>query len=327
MDKLILHIGRHKSGTTAIQRFLYSNPKLLSDHGISYPSSGLRSFGHHELATPLAKGALATSRQNPVSITNKLREQLIDKMSPSSPVTVISSEAFQNCDPKNIRLVFPQPEVEVVVYIREQTSYLLSAYAQKVQATNYHGTLEELFKATSKTTYKEFLDAWSKAFDGKLRVKTYDRNELVSKNVVVDFCQSFLGISPEIVKEAYHKVDANPSLSGELVDFKVLVNRHQSLSDDNSRALFTALSKLAQTDTSGSVEITDELAQKVADRYRKSNAYVAKKYFQRKALFQPYQQSSDKQIQPASKNRLRQIRDLVIEKEPTLADCLKSLPL
>lgn len=52
-----LHIGLHKTGTTAIQRYAFENrEKLLKDHGILYPRSGLPEKekhgheGHHKLA-------------------------------------------------------------------------------------------------------------------------------------------------------------------------------------------------------------------------------------------------------------------------------------
>ena len=34
--KLILHIGTHKTGSTALQQFLSANPHSLSDRGIHY---------------------------------------------------------------------------------------------------------------------------------------------------------------------------------------------------------------------------------------------------------------------------------------------------
>ena len=34
--KLILHIGTHKTGSTALQQFLSANPRSLSDRGVHY---------------------------------------------------------------------------------------------------------------------------------------------------------------------------------------------------------------------------------------------------------------------------------------------------
>ena len=38
--KLILHIGTHKTGTTALQRFLHSNREPLAVQGIHYATPG-----------------------------------------------------------------------------------------------------------------------------------------------------------------------------------------------------------------------------------------------------------------------------------------------
>ena len=48
--KLLLHIGIHKTGTTAIQYLLLHNAKLLAEQGFLVPQSGRPSyepFGHH----------------------------------------------------------------------------------------------------------------------------------------------------------------------------------------------------------------------------------------------------------------------------------------
>lgn len=46
----IVHIGAPKTGSTAIQRFLFEHRAQLPAHGVQYPDINLRGYGHHDLA-------------------------------------------------------------------------------------------------------------------------------------------------------------------------------------------------------------------------------------------------------------------------------------
>ena len=60
--RVFLHIGTHKTGTTAIQAFLMKNEQGLRQQGILFPVSGRPErdasvgFGHHLLARSLTGG-------------------------------------------------------------------------------------------------------------------------------------------------------------------------------------------------------------------------------------------------------------------------------
>ena len=57
--KLILHIGTHKTGSTALQQFLYRNPDSLAKVGIHYavpPSAWKASFIVHLLRATDPRG-------------------------------------------------------------------------------------------------------------------------------------------------------------------------------------------------------------------------------------------------------------------------------
>lgn len=48
--RIILHLGPHKTGTTALQSFFSENRGLLQAHGLYYPVAGCVYGGHHNLA-------------------------------------------------------------------------------------------------------------------------------------------------------------------------------------------------------------------------------------------------------------------------------------
>ncbi|MFK7993435.1 MAG: hypothetical protein AB8B87_04810 [Granulosicoccus sp.] len=326
MRKVILHIGRHKTGTTAIQRFLFQNKSLLEENGFYYPNLGIRGFGHHDIGSLLTRSAIAAADKGPDEIVRSLRLSLENELSEQDSTIVISSESFQNCDPAVVMSLFDGCDVEVIVYLREQVAYLLSAYAQKVQATEYSESLETFYSETSHSTYAEFLDKWSDACDGNIQVKNYDREELLSGNVVVDFCQSFLELDIATVSNLCGRSDANPSLTRDLLEFKLSINRDGKLSAEQSRFLFTGLSKLAVEDKSGRIGIAKELVRKATKRYEKSNRYVAKKYFGREKLFNDYV-IEDHTDANYSNQGMGEIKDSLIKFYPDLKDYLLNVKI
>lgn len=46
---IYLHIGKHKTGTSSIQKYLYANRIELQEKGFYYPSACIRWFAHHNL--------------------------------------------------------------------------------------------------------------------------------------------------------------------------------------------------------------------------------------------------------------------------------------
>lgn len=59
---LYIHAGTHKTGTTAIQKFLSANRDLLAKNGYLYPGTDQ---GHHDVARELKKIHPASDTRQP----------------------------------------------------------------------------------------------------------------------------------------------------------------------------------------------------------------------------------------------------------------------
>lgn len=129
MRCLTLHIGRHKTGTTAIQNFLFRNREQLLERGFYVPMAGRDGAGHHRLSRELStvkKRRLKRRGGAGEAFLELARE--VGQLEPG-PQLLISSEDFQNCDPAVVSKALAAYRTRVVVYIREQVNYLASAYA------------------------------------------------------------------------------------------------------------------------------------------------------------------------------------------------------
>ncbi|HWT04354.1 MAG TPA: hypothetical protein VN224_01225, partial [Xanthomonadales bacterium] len=132
-----IHAGTHKTGTTAIQRFLAGNRERLCAAGLYYPQTGVLSSqlpGHHNIAFELAGdpsfdralGTLADVTQE------------IARVRPAD--ACMSSEVFQYLHVNDAALVALRDALaaigyrgRIVLYVRAQDQYLESLYAELVK--------------------------------------------------------------------------------------------------------------------------------------------------------------------------------------------------
>ncbi len=130
---LYLHVGTHKTGTTATQALLATRSEAFAQAGLFVPRTGRigEVSGHHNIAWELN----ADARYRPEFGTlAELCEEL--KASPH-PAAIISSEDFEYfyCDPQALRALKAAFEgcgyqVEVLVFLREQGEMIGSLYQE-----------------------------------------------------------------------------------------------------------------------------------------------------------------------------------------------------
>ena len=133
MSGLVLHIGTHKTGTTALQETLAANRGALAAQGIVYPRLDAREAGHHRLVTPWID--LAHRRYaGPSGI--ELWQGLAERHAGGRDTLLLSSEGFSRARPQAVDfaalagLVAGFRRRSVVCYLRNQADYIQSIYLQ-----------------------------------------------------------------------------------------------------------------------------------------------------------------------------------------------------
>lgn len=131
MATVYLHIGAHKTGTTAIQYFLWNNRKKLRRQGYLYSDFYLSAHSHGELAN------IIKPNNRDVRL-RECRHQFKKKVLASGYENIIfSSEVF--LEGQNIaeaaRDFFPREhcDVKVIVYLRNQVDWLESVFHEIVR--------------------------------------------------------------------------------------------------------------------------------------------------------------------------------------------------
>lgn len=193
---IYLHVGTHKTGTTAVQVSSVANVDSLEENDVLYPKVGrpaIRSIGmgHHLLAWNIIGHPVSdnyygdTSRD---SMFTELREEI--NQSKCSKV-LISSEEFDRFTSENIvRLCEELAEFDIVViaYLRRKDSYIEAAYQTMVMHDKGKFTIQEFVDTMDiPLNYYDFITKWKGVVgDKNVIVGLYDRQHLLGGDVVLD---------------------------------------------------------------------------------------------------------------------------------------------
>ena len=146
--EVLLHVGLHKTGTTALQVALADARGVLEDHGVRYPGKGL----YHHKAILAGADRPYGWRENGARITPKKHWKKMLKEAEYDGRTIISSEFLDDISPEICARVVDDlggPErVSVVVTLRSIGAILPSAWQQGLKAgvtTAYNSWLKVMF--------------------------------------------------------------------------------------------------------------------------------------------------------------------------------------
>ncbi len=209
MRKAIVHIGTEKTGTTSIQSGLFINRDELARRGWLFPiSAGLQSnfrlvmFCKDTPPPFMLNFARLASADD---VDEKWRREFADRhraevqqfqRQRNESVVVYSSEHLQSTlvEPEEVErladfLSSLYDEVEIVVYLRRQDRFALSAHNTALRA----GLTKpfDFSRIHPNSPYYNFLgllERWSCVFgDRCMRVRVFERDKLVGGDAVRDF--------------------------------------------------------------------------------------------------------------------------------------------
>lgn len=247
-NRLILHIGRHKSGTSSLQQFLFDNSDRLESLGWYYPASSNGKIAHHDLASYYCPNQVR-DLTNPEK--NDLEKVVKDywRRVKSKPASVISSENFQNARPDLLRDDLQGMDVEIVIYLREIIDYFQSAYAQFIKAQKSAVLMQDYLTNTFKVDYGQFLSGWRTSFpEAKITVCPYP--EIKKGFSIVDdfFKNTSLNPLHKALQDGSFRPSMTKSISiyGDLLAFKYLLNMTEFETVINSGSLYKLMEKAAK---------------------------------------------------------------------------------
>lgn len=245
-EHLYLHVGTHKTGTSAIQAHLHNNSNIISKQNLLYPKTGVWSDkSHHKWAFAL------WDEENGKSKLEALFEELSAEVEQGKfdiDNAVISSEMIeklpvkqQNMERLSYFLERIARSITIVIFFRRQDLLVESVFKQWVKDPSVRlDTSRERFLARQgeNLNYLKIAQLWENQKNVKdVIVRIYNKS--------VDPISEILDvIAPNIDKGKLKKSKklVNLSLDGKALEFKYLTNK-AGLSLEEDRTLLKLVNK------------------------------------------------------------------------------------
>jgi hypothetical protein len=237
--KLILHIGTHKTGTTALQRFLYANRESLAAHGFHYATpphlqeanliANALNVGKKRVVRDFLAKHLECARRSGAhtilaSAENFYAMSVLDAMQRRE--VCVNAVERDNALIETLHSLMPEGigVSKIVCYFRRPDRYAESLYSQHVKrGIIFDGTFEEFLPIIRPALfYDKHMRAWSDAFgESNCTVRLY---EPVRADIVSDFVGDVMGID-DIARCSRSHNQGNERVSRDVLEFKRLRNR------------------------------------------------------------------------------------------------------
>lgn len=231
--KIIVHIGWHKTGTTAIQSFLKKNTlKLIDENKLYYPSEGLVNSAHHAIAWALqGKDNSPLNNLYTGNKSNLIQQAIESGKKHGCKNLIFSSEEFCTFSEKQIEnlkeiLNYGNNKIIIIAYVRRQDLLIESSYNMEVKwwGSRITDGFEQYVKnKTPFIKYDVVLDSWANVFGlENIKVGVYDTAHMPQNDIRLDFCL-LAGIDPvDLVLESKR---INSSLGPKSLAFLRILNR------------------------------------------------------------------------------------------------------
>ena len=308
MNTLIIHIGTTKTGTSAIQKFLYDNKEIILERGYDYvdlpalmKEAGVKIYAEGD--SLYKNGVVLNSFIDEEQKLNIKKNEkaweifigiLKERLQKNN--VILSEETIWSWDTVNILGLIKKEinDVKIIVYLRRQDKYMESSWNQIVKQQRYYtGTFEDVCVDREDYRPYKYLDKLKEieqlcGLDNMI-VRAYGKEYFIGEknDLISDFLCS-IGAEPDY-KECVYSTGINESLTGNMVEVKRVMNYELA----NSGYLgwkfekrFLEMIREMNTKINGKVSnvesyLSSESRANIIRKYHDENSIIAKRYLKR----------------------------------------------
>ncbi|MFA5940164.1 MAG: hypothetical protein WC809_12475 [Sinimarinibacterium sp.] len=287
--QLYLHIGRAKVGSTALQHFLWTNRQLLAQQGVLYPDSVMMQSASHKLALVFQHELPDAEPVRELSAAEVYGAMFDEAERLNLRRIVASSENLFLVKPAEpARCMRRGYDVRIVCYVRRQDEVLVSSYIQELKTgdSNAQRGIEKFASDPLRLAwldYEPVLDAWAAQFGRENIIVRVAEKEQLRGTIFEDFLD-LVGVDTSGM--TFPQTRLNPSPARDILDFIQMINAAPAPGPRMKFQLRDPLLALserigAQGRYSPRSLVPAGLRRELMERFRKSNAAVARKYLGR----------------------------------------------
>ena len=269
---LVVHIGTPKTGSKALQSFLFRNSKELAKQGIRYLKSGRRSERRKRLTRSHSELVKLLKGPSERDAWKDLRAEL-DRS--TCHTNVMSAEGFWFGDPVEMRAELPKSQsVRFVVYLRRQDKYLQSLWKQTVAGGRKYSFNEWRRRRPTRGDYLSTVEKWADMFGAEsILIRPYEKGGEI--NTVQDFAD-VLGVKGAFDIE---NIGRNPSPRRELTHLIRAFNDLDLNSDVDHHQLYRAIIAKSESyiRTCDMLSYTESVA--LMEEHAEGNKILIEKYY------------------------------------------------
>ena len=282
--RLFIHIGTHKTGSTAIQRALWSNQNALLQKGVVF------------LSLPREIKTLEICEELNLDIVHSFRKYLDRRVAKkrdkgSKAIRyVMSWEGFSGnaldgylnaaIAAQHIKRATEGMDVRIVVYLRKQDEFIESMYAQRIKAGESY-TFQSFLDSLPAFSFnwEQLLTSYSELFGKEnMIVRRYDKAVLLEPNsLLLDFFQA-IGIDMQDITFHEGFVNLNPGYTRDALEIARLSNPYLNSNEKVDLRQILQQTSFKQPFESYSY-FSDKNRNVLLLQYADSNAIVAREYF------------------------------------------------
>ena len=294
--KLLIHIGMPKTGSSAIQAFLFLNRDRLARAGYAYPwQTGF------EQAFQTASGNAAQLHEMIVDRRNNEFKRQIEAI--SSPNIIISSENLFHTSrlfPDRFASFFHDYDFQVICYIRRIDDLLESCVNQLIKNhdlvdySDYEHILSDHNYASTLMGLADHIP------ESQIIVRRYDKASFIGGDIYSDFCDA-AGLPMPDTDVEYPNKNVNPSLNWEAAEFRRMLN-HIGVDTQKNALKYNINGILAHysVNSGGSSRpiLGRQIRQDIRNTFATDEANLAARFFESGQPIFPTQDSSQAESVP-----------------------------
>lgn len=293
MGKLLyVHIGPHKTGTTSLQHFLFSEREGLLSEGILFPCEDLGPWmTQHRLAFAL-RGVPDRKAGDTPEAEDELRSILRQTQTSNAETIVLSAESLSFLRPEAIRKLrdaFSDCDTRVVLYARPQDQLLVSAFSQRVKSPlkPFAAPIDSLIDEKTALNYSDIYTkaaAWAEVF-GRSNILVRVYTEI--KDAREDFLYLVGGEALMRRFDGSLPSNTNTSPSLEALEYMRAFKRTEKDPKIRARAMMALTQHFSENGRKPIQLLSSEDRWRILERCRRSNERLFREFLDRENAFAP----------------------------------------